>query len=333
MSWQALLNSGGDRILPWLGGREIHSKDRTWVVEGRLPREYGWYTFTTTSGRKATLKGEAEPDFDFEQGHPVLRGYLVGDRFIPDDARVDPNPAKLIDQTEPVFCVELGLDRFTRARVVRERGGRLVYVMQEFPQGPETEVLMAYQDRKDSVNEVPGVTPALDLAFRWVSYQRAAAEARAAEMARIRAEEAAKEAEQERVRRLMEQTGTAVGRRALATADFEAAARAALAVSGAELLDVRDSHKRGEKVVQYRFQLRRLECVVDARTLRVIDAGVCLDDHRGTKGDTRFTLESLPGVIGEAIRQNKLVIWRHVPGDPGFNEWRDPDWDDDPDEW
>jgi len=36
---------------------------------------------------------------------------------------------------------------------------------------------------------------------------------------------------------------------------------------------------REELVVTYRFRGRRLECVVDARTLRVVDAGVCLTDH------------------------------------------------------
>ena len=63
---------------------------------------------------------------------------------------------------------------------------------------------------------------------------------------------------------------------------------------------------------------------------RLLDAGVCLDNHRGTKGDTFFTLESLPAVIGEAIRGNKLVVWRHVPGDGGYN---DDDEDDEGDDW
>jgi hypothetical protein len=42
------------------------------------------------------------------------------------------------------------------------------------------------------------------------------------------------------------------------------------------------------------------------------------------KGDTRFTLESLPTVVGEAIRTGKLVVYRHVDGDRGY----DDDWDD-----
>lgn len=321
MGWQDLLASGGDRVLPWLGGRAVHDKDRTWTIQGRLPKEYGWFIFDTSAGRRAKLKGEAEMDPDYSDGQCIVRGFLVGDRLILDDARVDPDPAKLIEQTEPVFCVERGLDRFTRCVAVRDKEDRLIYMQREFPEGPEMEVLAAYQDRKDSVGDIEGVTPPLDLAFRWISYQRAAAEARAAKMVRLLAEEEVKLAEEERVRRLMKQVGTAEGRRALAIEDFEAAARHALAVGGAEYLDSQDGYKKGEKVVQYRFRNRRLECVCNAQTLRIIDAGVCLDNHRGdadSKSDTLFSLESLPTVIEEVMDMGRLVVWRNVIGDPGY---------------
>jgi hypothetical protein len=119
----------------------------------------------------------------------------------------------------------------------------------------------------------------------------------------------------------MKDAGTAIGRRALAAKDFESAAREALRVSGAELLDVRQSANKGEMVVQYRFEKRRFECVVQKNTLRVIDAGVCLTDHNtNEKGDTFFTLESLPGVIAEAMRRDKLVVWRHVDRDDDGEE-------------
>jgi hypothetical protein len=305
-----------------LGGRQIHGKSRTWTIKGRLPEEYGWFTFDTSGGRKAKLKGEADLDLEYADGQKTLRGILVGDRIILDDARVDPDPAKLIEQTEPVFCVERGLDRFTRATVVRDKEGRLIYMQMEFPEGPEAEVLAAYQDRKDSVDDIEGVSPPLDLAFRWISYQRAAHEARLAELARLQAEEEAKMAEEERQRRLMKQVGTAEGRRALAMQDFDAAAKVALAVGGAEFLDSQDGYNKGEKVVQYRFRNRRLECVCNAKTLRIIDAGVCLDNHQGdadSKSDTLFSLETLPTVIDEVMDMGRLVVWRNVAGDPGYD--------------
>jgi hypothetical protein len=65
--------------------------------------------------------------------------------------------------------------------------------------------------------------------------------------------------------------------------------------------------------VQFRFARRRFECVVHRATLRVIDSGICLVDHATEEsGDDRFTLESLVGVIDEAIRTGRLVVFRHV---------------------
>lgn len=328
MSWRDLLEpeSGATPTLtlPWAGGREVYSPDRVWAVVGRLPPEHGWYAWSL-QGRRAKLSNserienpsllvDTAPFFEAKKNR--LTGYLVGDRFIRDNAYVDPNPDKLIAQTEPAFCIELGLERFARATVFRNLGSQLIYLKQEWPTGPEAEVLMAYQDRKPSVTDIRGVTPALDLAFRWISWGRVQAEERAREVARLRAVEEARLAAEARMQQAMRDAGTGAGRRALAEMDFEVAARAALAISGAELLDCRATYNRNEMVVQYRFQQRRLECVVDKRTLSVIEAGFCLTDHNtGVKGDKLLSLEALPLVAKEAIEGRKLVVWRHVPGD------------------
>jgi len=318
MGWRDLLEQeGSTQVLPWYGCPRVHSAQRTWTISGSQPREHGWYLFNTPGVRNTTLSSDIPVDIDvaWGAGQTNLVGYLVGDRFIADQARVDPDPAKLIDQTVPVFCVERGLARFARATVVRDREGRHVYLTQEFPSGQEDEVLKAYQDRLADLAHVQGVTPALDLAFRWITYQRILADERQKELERLRAEEEKRQAAEQRVQQAMRDAGTAVGRRVLAARDFQTAAREALRVSGAELLDVRDSYRRGEVIVQYRFQQRRLECVVDRATLRIVDSGICLTDHDGTKGDTWFNLESLPGVVGEALRLGKLVVYRHVDGD------------------
>ena len=332
MGWQDLLapEEGETRLLPWLGGKEVHSLDQTWNLKGKRPAEFGWYNFEL-EGRKARLssKDPQMPSLDFEDA-PMLTGYLCGDRFISDEAAVVPDPDKLIEQTEPVYCVEPGLDRFTRAKVLRDRSGRLLFWEVQWPRGPEMAVQVAYQDREESVTEIPEVTPALDLAFRWESRQRTLAEERARELERLRREEEERLEREEKRQQLMKTLGTGEGRRDLAKYDFEAAARAALAISGAELLDCRESYNKGEMVVQYRYRHRRLECTCDRYSLRIIDAGVCLDNHRGTKGDTFFTLESLPAVIQEAMNLGRLVVWRHAPGDPGGRGGYD-DYDDDED--
>lgn len=328
MGWKDLLNSGSQRVLPWYGFKRVHDAVRSWTLVGPEPPEHGWFRFRVAGARGAELVSqEMQPlDLAWGQGQRQRHGYLVGDRFIPDSARVSPNPDHLFEQTETVYCVEPGLERFVRVTVVYDREGRLVYYNQLFPAGPEEAVTRAYQDRAESVGGVNGVTPALDLAFRWVSYQRAKKEERQRELERIRAEEERKREAEEKLHQLMKDAGTAVGRRALAARDFDAAAREALRVSGAELLDTRQSHRRGEMVVQYRFRQRRLECVVDRNTLMVLDSGVCLTDHAtGVKGDRLFSLESLPGVIGEAIKLNKLVVYRHGDDDD------ERDWEDDDD--
>lgn len=217
-------------------------------------------------------------------------------------------------QGEPVWLVEPGLERFARVLAARQRDGRLIYVRQEFPQGPEFEVQAAWQDGLEDLDHVAGVPPALELSFRWMLWQKRVAEEKRRELeelARLEAEEAERVARNAAFRENLERE---IARRRDPEARFEDAARAALAVSGAELLDHRAGVQRGETVVQFRFRDRRFECVVQTRTLRIIDAGVCLIDHANDiRGDTRFTLESLPGVLNEAIDRGVLVVFRHVP--------------------
>jgi hypothetical protein len=53
--------------------------------------------------------------------------------------------------------------------------------------------------------------------------------------------------------------------------------------------------------------------VVDRNTLQVVDSGICLTDHHtGEKGDAYFTLESLPPVVGQAMDEGVLVVYRHA---------------------
>ncbi len=305
--WQELLSKEETVTLPWFGGRFVRGDGRRWKIHGKLPQAHGWHTFAINGSRRATWQGESFMDFErLERCRKSVCGYLVGDRLIPEGAHVVPDPARIMEQSLRVALVEPGLERFTRVRAVRYESQAWVFAQQEFPLGPEAAALDAFLDRKADLDAVTEVTPALDLAFRFESWHRDRVEER-----RRRIEE--KRAREERRRKLGMLIGTGAGRRTLAGQSFEQAARAALAVSGAQLLDVRPERNKDNRVVRFRFEDRRFECVVQARTLRVVDSGICLINHAtGEKGDTYFTLESLPAVISQAMREGRLVVFRHV---------------------
>ncbi len=310
MAWRDLLQTDDEKVtLPWLGGGTLHSAARRWSIEGRRPKEYGWFTFKISS-RSARVECPADARPDLLQ-HSV-RGYLVGDRLVADDVHVDPDPRRVTEFSEKVFLLDDGIDRFARARAGRvNKEGPLVYQGLEMPLGQEDQVLEAFLDQRTSVALIKSVPPALDAAFRMESWQRAEAERRRAELERLRREEEERLQKEERRRELVKKLGDGEGRREMALHDFDAAAKAALAVGGAVFLDAKKL-RHNEWAVRYRLDRQKFECVCDDR-LRIIDAGICLVDHdSGKKGDTFFTLESLPAVVLQAQRERRLVIFRHV---------------------
>ena len=225
--------------------------------------------------------------------------------------RVDPEPSRSVNASETVHLLDPGLDRFVR--IVAGRlcdDGPLIYKQLDMPQGTEDAVLVAYLQRATSVAHIPNVAPALDAAFRLESWMRVETERRRAELLEQQRQEAERQEREARQKELATHAGTSAGRRALAAVDFAEAAKAALAVGGAKYLD----HKAGgyytnEMMVTFRFLRRTLVCTCDARTLRIIDAGICLTDHdTRVRGDTLFSLESLPSVIAEAHRRGLLVV-------------------------
>jgi hypothetical protein len=310
MGWRDLLQTGTETVtLPWLGGRTLYAAAQRWFIEGRLPLDYGWHTFKIAN-REARVEGPAVAQPDLLQ-HAV-RGYLVGDRIVADDVHVDPDPKRIVEFSEKVFLLDEGLDRFARVCAGRvNKEGLLVYQGLEMPLGQEDQVLAAFLDQEASVAFIKGVPPALDAAFRMESWQRVEAGRRRVELERLRREEEEKRQKEERRKELVKKLGDGEGRREMALHDFDAAARAALAVGGAAFLDAKKL-RHNEWAVRYRLDRQKFECVCDER-LRIIDAGICLTDHDTyERGDTYFTLESLPGVVRQAQREHKLVIFRHV---------------------
>lgn len=312
MSWRDLLQLNENDttiILPWVGGRSLHSFDRSWKIK-QLPQEYDWYKFKTIN-RRAEVLEQVDPQPEILKD--LITGYLIGDRIITDDVKVVPNISDLTDKFERVYLIEPGLDKFVRISAGRfYDSGPLIYNSMEMPLGSEDDVLQAFLDEKDSVTNISQVTPALDAAFRIESWRRKEAEKR-------RREEQERREREERRQRVINSLGDAQSRRELAREDFEAAARAALAVGGAQYLDHRDSPNRNEKIVRFRVGHGRYECVCNAHTLGIIDSGICLtaeysdnDFEVGTRVDRWFSLETLPLVILQAERQGRLVIFRHV---------------------
>lgn len=315
MVWNQLLSLEQVVSLPWTGGRVLHGIDRSWKIAGDLPPEHGWHQFSVSGSRRASWLGAGEPEAALGQRGKIVTGYLVEDRLIPDGVVVKEEVHEVFAQGRPAWLVEPGLDRFARAAAVRHRDGKLIYLQQEFPLGPEGDVLEAFQDRRDSIDDIAGVTPALHLAFLWHTWRRRLTEAERRRLERLAQLEERRREQEARLLRFHDQAWNRAVKRGQAVIDFETAARDALSVSGAELLDERPARRRDERIVQFRFRNRRFECVVHAPTLRIVDAGICLEDHvTGERGDNRFTLESLPAVLEEAIRTNRLVVFRHVDG-------------------
>ncbi len=326
MGWEELLAEEHTiMILPWIGGRTIFGNGRQWKIQGDLPEEYGWYSFNTSGNRKTNVVEKAEAPFGWESEHKrTISGYMVGNRLVPDGSLATLNPEEFANNSLFVHLVEVGLERFSRAKVVQYEQQYYLYAGPEFPLGPENEVFEAFLERKETLDGIKDVTPSLDFTFRFENWIRHEREKRRRLLEERRRQEEVRRQEEERRQAFMKQIGSGEGRRRLATIDFEAAATAALQVSGAQFLDSRPSPRSGEQIVQFRYERHRFECVVDKRTLHVVDAGICL---RGN--DRLFTLESLPPVISQAIRQGVLHVFRNADNYNDLRRQANPDFDPD----
>lgn len=313
MSWQDLLQKDNEVIIiPWTGPTHIRVQNRSFTIKGRLPPEIGWYKFKIIKSKFLNFIEESTPDTSVFQR--IITGYLIGNRLIPDNTRVDLNPEITIFQSPIVDLVEPGLDKFVRISAgVYTDEKHLIYDSLQMPFGPEEDVLHALQDGLTSINHIKGVTPALDAAFQMEVWRSAEAKKRREELECQRREEQERLEQEERRLKIIERIGSAEGRRAMAAIDFGEAARAALIVGGAEYIEHQRAYQRGEMTVRFRLARRRFECICDERTLRIIDSGICLTDHdTGEKHDGYLTLESLPSVIQEAINTGQLVVYRHA---------------------
>lgn len=311
--WRELISKPSVTVLPWFGGRDLfNSVGMKWVIDGPTPPEHGFWKFSVGTNRVARwVEGQDRVevwDEYLNKKQPRLTGYLVGDRMSLLWDYIANSPGKknfrdlLVSSSKKVWFLPDNLPEFTKV-VAREwpGNGELVFEREVDPPLIIDEVYDAYISGAEELT-VKGVPRDLADIFRVKVAKRKAEAARRAEI------EAKRRAAAERAE-LDKKVGTSEGRRALAAVDFDAAARSALVVGGAEFLAARPGPNPGTMTVVYRCEGHRLGCVVDMM-LRVVNAGICLTDHyTDESGDEYFTLESLPSVVREAVRDRKLVIW------------------------
>ena len=347
-----------EQVLPYFGGLQVDSRERRLRLRldgGERPRP-GFYRFAV-SGRSATLRGPAEAppleDLPAVRGH-LLGARLVlpsgaveplfclpeevPPRCAPIIARRWPTGELLFDQLEfegdaeeavrralqdeQPLARRKGVPASLRAAFAYTVGERLaqrlaipvsplellpyIAAIAERGGAAAAEALVALQDERRAYvrrreQELLAAAAAAQGAAR--EQQRAAAQAAAA----------AQSADSRRA------TGRSPPGRDRRPAPLvaEERAEAALHAAGATLLDTR-ALGRDQLEVTYRFYGQRFISIVQASTLQVLDAGVCL-----AGADSLVTLESLPSVLKEAIETRRLVITRRAPGDSTYEDYDD----------
>jgi hypothetical protein len=308
-------------VLPYLGGPFVDGVDRRLKAVGAS--EPGYWRFEITGRTARAVERADPPDLDHL---PAVRGYWVAGYLVGE--RAVARRLAILPADEPL--------RFTPVVARRWPGGALLYETEDLETGVEDRVRAVFDagtapsnsgagtaaSNGGGIAAIPGVPAPLRAAYgyavmlrvssrlrvpmrpvqvRWhigelvamgdAAAERivaAARERRAAEPNHVEAWRAARTDARLRPRSARE--------RALDRAE------AALAAAGAVLRDSR--WLSGDLLeVRYDFQDDRFVTVVDGETLRVVDAGICLAGH-----DRDVTLESLPGVIAEAVRTYQLEI-------------------------
>ena len=293
-------------VLPYFGGTRVDTADRRLRVGDGV--EPGWWKFKV-DGRRAIPLERAEPvelsALPAVRGHWAEGWIYASGREL---ARVALPPA---EEPSPL----------ARCTGRRWHSGDVLLESIDFEDDAELEARAALEEGR-AIGAVRGIVPSLRAAF---GFAVAAGVARSldipvsprevagrvheiAEGGRAAATGFLQAIAEERRRaaetiRLASMVGTA--RLRGRPGDPTARADAALEGAGARMLNCR---RLGDGQLEIRFELsgERIICVVDAGSLQVLDAGVCL-----AGADRELTLDSLPSVIREAIDTDQLNITRH----------------------
>lgn len=294
-------------VLPYLGGPFVDAPDRRLKAVGATGP--GYWRFEI-NGRTARAVETTEPPFLGDL--PAVRGYwvagyLVGDRAVAYRLGMWPTD-------EP--------RRFTPVVARRWPGGALLFESEDFETGVEDRVREIFDAGTTGLGDLSGVpaplraafgyavmlrvSTALDIPVRPVQLRWRIGELAAmGDAAAVRILTEARERRQAEPNHIEQWRATRTDARLRAAASRDRVldrAATALQVAGAVLRDSR--WLSGDLLeVRYDFLDDRFVTVVDGETLRVVDAGICL-----AGADHRLTLESLPGVIAEAVRTYRLEI-------------------------
>jgi hypothetical protein len=328
--FRRFLTSPGDlaaEVVAYTGGRFVRTRTRRLRV-AQPPTSPGWYR-ARVRGRVAELVSVEDAPAGLDQ-LPALRGHRWGQRLVLADASA-PELA-FLPSDEPLALAPL---------IARRWHDESLVVESEDFETEHEELVRDALARGAGLGDLRQVPASLRAAFVYslleaegVGWHPLEVRARLPQLAAegrpgVRAELARLEAERARAREeararaeasAREESGQPVWetwqeardrsfarrpRPTRAESRGEAAARSALAAAGATFVSLRSLQSGSQFEVRYRFLDANFETVVAAETLNVLDAGICLDG-----ADRALTLESLPGVIREAVQTGLLVVTR-----------------------
>jgi hypothetical protein len=312
-------------VAPYLGGAHVVLKDRRLRVDEPRPETFGFHRFEVR-GRNARHLEAADPEGTDDC--PKARGHFVGEWLVHAGGL---DRLRLLPEEEPPPLST------TRAR--RWWSGDFLFEALDFDGEAEEEARLRLEKR-EPIGDMKGVAATLRTAFGLafamdvaresgtpLSIREAApyavsiadggldaARGLAERLERERREaeeralsEAIQNRDRARVRELLANRPAAQKRHHGARPTIEnAAGRAFEALDGADARMLGSRRLADDRLeVRFEFMGERFISVVDAMSLHVYDSGVCL-----AGADEMVTLDSLPGVIREAIETSRLVITR-----------------------
>ncbi len=335
VDYRKFLGTQATTVAPFLGAARISLGDRS-VLLDEPPTVEGWYS-VRVSGRTATIVGPAEPPS--LDALPAVRGWFFDGRLFLEGARSE--PLWLLGAEEPAAFGAVRARRWPSGELLFDGlefeseaegavraavgGGEALAAIKGVPAGLRAAAGFALVQRRGRELNVPfafaevraalgtiaqGGAEAASTALRALEAERIQARREEAEQrARLAQAQLAQELEASRQEQI--RAAQAVGddmRRAAQRAAGNPRYRAELALfnAGAQLETLRRLGREQLELV-FRFRGERFICLVHEYTLRVLDAGVCLGHP---PPDEQLTLESLPGVINQAMEEDRLVILR-----------------------